>query len=585
MKEATTRDVFSTFATHLKPYRGWVATATVCVIFSVTMESLNPWVMKHFFDALSQPATPGAMQVILPILLTLLALKTASWVGWRISGIANIIFQTHVMADLQHTAMSYVLGHSYGFFTNSFSGGLVRKVGRLSRSFETIADEIQFRFLPTITILIATFIGLYLRFPTLAFIFLAWTALFIGVNYYASLWKLKIDIARAKADSENTAVLADAIGNAISIKLFSGIQFEKERYATVLESWRKLQARGWGRQEIIFAVQGALIIGVEFVLLYKGVYWWQEGVLTLGDLALIQTYLLAVFNQLWDIGRAFRHMFEGVADAKEMVEIMVTPHEIQDKRSPKALSVKRGKIEFKRVRFAFSSKRTVLDNFNLTIKPQEKIALVGPSGAGKSTITKLLFRFFDINKGDILVDGQSIEDVSQESLRAHIGLVPQEPVLFHRSLMENIRYGRRDATDAEVLEAARQAHCHEFISGLAHGYDTLVGERGVKLSGGERQRVAIARAILKNAPILVLDEATSSLDSESESLIQDALRSLMHDKTVIVIAHRLSTIMMMDRIVVVENGHITASGTHKELLKKGGTYERLWNIQAGGFTE
>ncbi len=217
------------------------------------------------------------------------------------------------------------------------------------------------------------------------------------------------------------------------------------------------------------------------------------------------------------------------------------------------------------------------------IAPGEKIALVGPSGAGKSTITKLLLRLYDINSGAIEIDGQNIAEVTQESLRNAIAFVPQEPVLFHRTLMENIRYGRRDATDAEVIDAAKKAHCHEFIAALPEGYNTYVGERGIKLSGGERQRVAIARAILKDAPILVLDEATSSLDSESEHLIQDALEVLMRGKTVIVIAHRLSTIMKMDRIVVLEGGQVVAEGTHEELLQQGGLYHKLWSIQAGGF--
>jgi len=239
-------------------------------------------------------------------------------------------------------------------------------------------------------------------------------------------------------------------------------------------------------------------------------------------------------------------------------------------------------VLFKKVDFGFN-RRPILKNFNLMINSGEKIALVGPSGAGKTTITKLLFRFFDIQKGYITIDKQSVANVTQDSLRQFISLVPQDPILFHRTLMENIRYGKKEATDKEVMEAAKKARCHEFISELPQGYETYVGERGIKLSGGERQRVAIARAILKNSPILVLDEATSSLDSESESLIQAALRELMQDKTVIVIAHRLSTIMQMDRIIVIENGQVTASGTHDELLKEKGTYFKLWNIQAGGF--
>jgi len=311
---------------------------------------------------------------------------------------------------------------------------------------------------------------------------------------------------------------------------------------------------------------------------------WGRGLITVGDFALIQSYLVASFVQLWNFGNTIRRIFNAYADATEMVDIMNLPREIIDSPGAKNLRITAGTIEFRDVTFTFNETRKVLEHFNLSIESMEKIALVGPSGAGKTTVTKLLLRLYDVTKGGIYVDDQNIAHVTQDSLRLNISLVPQEPVLFHRTLMENIRYGKRDATDAEVIEAAKQAHCFEFISRYPYGFDTFVGERGVKLSGGERQRVAIARAILKNAPILILDEATSSLDSESEALIQDALTKLMHGKTVIAIAHRLSTIMKMDRIIVMENGQIALMGTHAELLaQESNLYKRLWEIQAGGF--
>ena len=266
-----------------------------------------------------------------------------------------------------------------------------------------------------------------------------------------------------------------------------------------------------------------------------------------------------------------------------MVEILDMDHEIRDARGASELVVKKGSIEFKKVSFNFRKTRGIFKDFSLKIKGGEKVALVGPSGAGKSTITQLLLRFYDIGKGELLIDGQNTKQVTQDSLRDAIAYVPQDSVLFHRTLMENIRYGRRGATDEEVIEAAKKAHCHEFISQFPLGYDTYVGERGVKLSGGERQRVSIARAILKDAPILILDEATSSLDSESEAYIQDAFKTLMEGKTVIVIAHRLSTIMSVDRVIVLDEGKVVDSGTHKELIKRKGLYKKLWDIQVGGF--
>jgi ABC-type multidrug transport system fused ATPase/permease subunit len=320
-------------------------------------------------------------------------------------------------------------------------------------------------------------------------------------------------------------------------------------------------------------------------MLYFAVGQWQKGVLTVGDFALFQGYLTVLFWRSGDIGRIVRRLYEAVAESKEMVEILKTPHEIRDKRGAKDLQVEHGRVDFQDVVFGYTNRRRILDEFNLTIRPHEKVAIVGSSGAGKSTVIKLLFRFHDIQKGRILVDGQNIAKVTHKSLRDQLSLVAQESILFHRTLMENIRYGRRDATDDEVIQAAKEARAHEFITDLPDGYNTLVGERGVKLSGGERQRVAIARAILKDAPILVLDEATSSLDSESEHLIQEALVELMENKTAIVIAHRLSTILKMDRVIVVDQGQVVESGSHQELLAKGGMYRKLWEIQAGGFLE
>ena len=267
-----------------------------------------------------------------------------------------------------------------------------------------------------------------------------------------------------------------------------------------------------------------------------------------------------------------------------MVEVMLLKHEIKDLPSAKKLLVKKGEIEFKDLGFSFSKTHEALKNINLIIKPGEKVALIGPSGAGKTTFVKLLLRLHSPTMGQILIDGQDISEVTQESLRENISMVPQDPVLFHRTLTENISYGKRNATKKEIEKVAKSAHCDEFIKDLPAGFETYVGERGIKLSGGERQRVAIARAILKNAPILILDEATSSLDSASEMLIQDALNNLMNNKTTIVIAHRLSTIQKMDRIIVIDNGEIIEQGNHNELLKnKNSLYKKLWELQAGGF--
>ncbi len=345
-----------------------------------------------------------------------------------------------------------------------------------------------------------------------------------------------------------------------------------------------MRRRSWRLGSMGDAVQGFLSVGLEFLVMYMAVRMWQQGTITVGDVVLLQSYLFRMFDKLWNTGRNIRNIYEALADGNEMTEMMLQPHEIEDRPDAAELTVAPGGIEFRNVTFGYYESLAVLKKFNLVIKPGEKVALIGPSGGGKSTIVKLLLRFHDIHKGEILIDGQNIAEVTQDSLRRQLAMVPQDPILFHRSLMENIRYARPGASDKEVIRAAKLSHAHEFITSFPDGYKTLVGERGIKLSGGERQRVAIARAILKDAPILILDEATSSLDSESESLIQDALQNLMRDRTAIVVAHRLSTIMQMDRIVVISSGKITEEGRHADLLKvRKGTYQKLWNIQAGGF--
>jgi ATP-binding cassette subfamily B protein len=305
-------------------------------------------------------------------------------------------------------------------------------------------------------------------------------------------------------------------------------------------------------------------------------------------LYLALTYTGGVTNRLWQFGRIMRNINRAFGDAAEMTEILQLKSDVVDAKNPLDAKISRGRIEFKSVNFNYpesEERRPLFRNLNLVIKPGEKVGLVGHSGGGKTTVTRLILRYMDIDGGQILIDGQDIKLMAQKDLRQSIAYVAQEPMLFHRSLLENIRYGRPEATDKEVYAIAKMANIHDFIESLPAGYGTLVGERGVKLSGGQRQRVAIARAMLKNAPILVLDEATSALDSESEKLIQEALWKLMEGRTSIVIAHRLSTIQRMDRIVVLENGGIAEQGTHKELIHSNGVYAQLWAHQSGGFLE
>ena len=585
--QASLGDIIKIFLRHIRPYRASAFLIVLGIIISESLNIISPWFYKSLFDTLAtgSPTEAATIHALLRLVTIIIGLRAGSWIFYRLVNWFNSIVQPKIMVDLERTSFSYILDHSYRFFANNFTGSLVRKVQRISRAFEDLSDNVIRQFLPLLIIITGSMIALWQRSRMIALATFAWIVLFVLANYLISIWKLKYDIKRAAKDSEATGAMADALTNNITIKLFANQDFERKIFQRLTEEYRKLRTLTWNLAEINDAVQWGLIIVIEFVVLYAAVKLWGRGLLAIGDFALLQGYLLALFNQIWNLGRIIRRSYESMADAKEMVAILNTPHEIKDSSQAKILKVKNGAITFKNVKFGYRANHLVLDKFNLTIAPREKVALVGPSGAGKSTVTKLLLRFHDINSGQIKIDDFDISKVTQESLRQNIAVVPQEPTLFHRSLLENIRYGRLQAADEEVIAAAQKARCHHFIERLPDGYGTLVGERGIKLSSGERQRVAIARAILKNAPILLLDEATSSLDSESEALIQEALTELMQSKTAVAIAHRLSTILKMDRIVVIDKNRVVDAGTHAELMEKDGLYRKLWQIQSSGFIE
>ncbi|MDO8617433.1 MAG: ABC transporter ATP-binding protein [Candidatus Uhrbacteria bacterium] len=581
-----TREIFKVLWQHVMRYRTMVTVLFIATVAANILDLVTPIFYKRFFDVLAQSSlapNDSRVTILIGILVSILTITLINWACSRVSAYINVYLEPRVMVDLERTSFHHLLRHSYQFFTDNFAGSLVRRIHRLSRAFEEIFDILKESFLAIFITVIGMIIVVYQRSPVIAGIIFGWTLFFIIINYSFARWKLKYDLARAAKDSESTGLLSDALTNSVNINLFNGHAFEDGLFAKVTGELRRLRVFGWSLGEGSNSFQMIMMIGIEFAVMYAAIHFWQRGLLTIGDFALLQSYLIFLFGKLGDFRRIIRHLYESLADATEMVEILNMPHEIQDAKNAKHLTVTKGAIEFEHVTFSYHQTRTVLRDFTLKIKPREKVALVGPSGAGKSTVVKILLRFYDLDRGKILIDGQTVARITQDSLHECFALVPQEPLLFHRTLMDNIRYGKRDAGDEEVIEAAKKARCHEFIESSPQGYETYVGERGIKLSGGERQRIAIARAILKNAPILVLDEATSSLDSESESLIQDALHELMKNKTVIVIAHRLSTIMEMDRIVVMENGRVIDTGTHDTLLKKGGLYQKLWEIQAGGF--
>lgn len=584
-----------------KKGRGWpvirdyfIAAKKYPVLFSLVftgflvIEAANivsPLFLKQIVDYLSSGEnSETVLRALFALLGAYIGVLFVGWIGRRIQMISLMHLEAKVMVDLYNKAFAYLIGHSHDFFTRNFSGALQRRVSKYAQSFESVLDIFAFGFFSTGAFAIGVIIVLAQRHPLLAAGLLAWSLLFIWIQVLMTRWRQPLRVARASEESALTGVLSDSISNQSTVSLFAAGPHERSTVRTTLDRWFRATMRSWNADAWIMGVQGLLALAIQAGILAAALVLWQRGVLTVGDFVLIQVYVLGLIDRIWGIGSSMRRLFTAFADAHEMIEIFETPYGVADASDARALLVSKGEIRMEEVSFGFGDERAVFTDFNLHVRAGEKVALVGPSGAGKSTITKLLLRLYDVAGGAVRVDGQDIRAVTQDSLREHISYVPQEPILFHRSLMENIRYGKPDASNEEVIEAAKKAHCDEFIANLPLGYDTYVGERGVKLSGGERQRVAIARAILKDAPILILDEATSALDSESEALIQDALRVLMEGKTVIVIAHRLSTIMTMDRIVVIENGKIAAEGTHDELVAKtGGLYQKLWNIQAGGF--
>ena len=551
---------------------------------TIALATLPALYYKDIINILSktQVATGEIAQHGLSILLIILWIKLVQFIFYRVYDYIIITFEMNIQEKLYNQIFSYLHQHSFQFFANNFSGSLISKVRKCVSGLERFTDMLSWNVLPFILNLILVVGIIAVQNIRIAISIFIWVTVFSIIQYQLHNWIHPYQEKANQLDSELGGLLSDTITNNLTIKLFASLPREQKAFSSLNHATvqaRKLQyyksMRIWG-----FSAFFGLVL--EIAIMYAAIRLWWMWIFEIGVIVLIQTYVLKIIEELRGIGMTFRSFFRNISEIWEMVEILDTPHEVID-NSDKKLKVKEGEIRFEKVDFSYGENQ-IFNALDFTIKPGERVALVWESGSWKTTITKLLFRFYDLQGGEILIDNQNIANVIQNSLRENISMIPQEPVLFHRSIRDNIAYGKPNATEQEIIAASKMARCHEFIWSLKDRYDTLVWERGIKLSWGERQRVAIARAILENRQIIVMDEATSALDSESEFLIQEAINELMQNKTVLIIAHRLSTIMKMDKIIVMHQWKIIEKGSHQELLlNKDGTYKKLRDIQSGGF--
>ena len=562
--------------------RPWLLTGTVAlVVAAIGFDLATPWASGRLVDAVThgpggEPTAWRAWAIFVGVYLGFSVIRNLSIRFW-------IPLASHNMKEMTDEGFKKVQSFSADWHADMFAGATVRRLSRAMWGYDSVSDAALVFLGPAIVVLIGLCAIMALRWPLVgAFATLMVTLYIVSNIVTTNVYARPANLRSVALDSRIGGALADSISSNPTVKAFGAEAREEARIAGVTEMWRKAANKTWNRFTDIWLVHNMLLVILQAGLTGLLLRLWARGQATPGDVAFVITAFMLMTGYLRNIGDNIRMTQKGLDDAEDVARYATMDPQVIDAPGAAPFRPDVGEIVFDRVVFRYKSAAAPLyDHFTLRVAPGERVALVGPTGAGKSTFVKLIQRLYDVESGQILIDGQDIARVNQGSLRRGIAVVPQDPALFHRSLSENIAYARPDATQDEVELAAKRARAHDFITRLPQGYGTLVGERGVKLSGGERQRVAIARAFLADAPILVLDEATSSLDVETERQVQAAMEELMAGRTTIVIAHRLSTIRGADRILVFEDGRIIEEGRHADLVRKGGAYARLHAVTEG----